>query len=88
LVFRDTNYKRSPHSKVPLIFDRVASVAALQELAWNLRRIVACPGGSLQHSSTVRMRPADLEPANRTSDPLEAVDRFQSASKMQYDKDV
>jgi hypothetical protein len=83
LIFRDVNYKRRPHSKARFTFDRVTSVAAMQE---QLRNSLAnCRGldGSPQLWAQESTKPVDLVSINRVSDPPNAVDRVQSACKMQ-----
>jgi hypothetical protein len=65
------------------IFDRVTSVAAMQE---QLRIWLAnCrgPDGLLQLSAQESTTPVDPGSMNRVSDPPNAVDRVQSACKMQ-----
>src|SRR6266436_2085542 len=65
------------------VFDRVTSVAAMQE---QLRNSLAnCRGadGSLQLSAQESTKPVDLVSMNRVSDPPNAVDRVLSACKMQ-----
>jgi hypothetical protein len=65
------------------IFDRVTSVAAMQEQRRNLLANCRGPGGSLQLSAQESTKPVDPVSMNRVSDPPNAVDRVQSACKMQ-----
>jgi hypothetical protein len=73
------------HLKVLLVFDRVTSVAAMQERLRNSLQIAAGPRGSFLLSSRESTKPVDLVSMNRVSDPPNGVDRVQSACKMQYD---
>jgi hypothetical protein len=65
------------------IFDRVTSVAAMQEQWRNLPANCRGRDGSLQLSAEESTKPADLVSMNRVSDPPNAVDPVQSACKMQ-----
>jgi hypothetical protein len=65
------------------IFDRVTSVAAMQEQLRNSLANCRGPDGSLLLSMQESMKPVDLVWMNRVSNPPNAVDRVQSACKMQ-----
>jgi hypothetical protein len=65
------------------VFDRVTSVAAMQEQLRNSLANCRGPDGSLQLSAQESTKPVDLVSMNRVSDPPNAVDRVQSACKMQ-----
>jgi hypothetical protein len=71
------------HLKVLFIFDRVTSVAAMQEQLRNSPANCRGPDGSLQLSAVKSTKPVDLVSINRVSDLPNAVDRVQSACKMQ-----
>jgi hypothetical protein len=64
-------------------FDRVASVAAMQEQLRNSLTSCRGPDGSPQLWAQESAKPVDLVSMNRVSDPPNAVDRVQSACKMQ-----
>jgi hypothetical protein len=65
------------------ILDRVTSVAAMQEQLRNSLANCRGPDGSPQLWSQESTKPVDLVSMNRASDPPNAVDRVQSACKMQ-----
>jgi hypothetical protein len=65
------------------IFDRVKSVAAMQEQLRNSPANCRRPDGSPRLWSQESTKPVDLVSMNRVSDPPNAVDRVQSACKMQ-----
>jgi hypothetical protein len=65
------------------IIDRVTSVAAMQEQLRNSLANCRGPGGSPQLWSQESTKSVDLVSMNRVFDPPNAVDRVQSACKMQ-----
>src|ERR1019366_9188770 len=76
-------------SEAPLGFDRLASVAAMQEQARNSLINYRGSAGSFQVSAEVQMKsvdPVSNEPGCQPGG--EGVDRFQSPCKMQYDADA